>query len=70
VQLPTTVHVCASPHVATNPEPVAAAVQLAEHVAPMGKLLQLAGQPVLLEGAVAVGAPEQVLAASKITMTQ
>jgi hypothetical protein len=40
-------------------------VQLAAHVAPIGRLLQLAGQPVVLEGAVALGAPEQVLTAHR-----
>jgi hypothetical protein len=65
VQLPTTVQVCASPHAATKPDPVAPAVQFAVHVAPMGRLVQLASHPVLLEGAVALGAPEHVLAASR-----
>jgi hypothetical protein len=40
-------------------------VQLAVHVAPIGRLVQLVGQPVVLEGAVALGAPEQVLTADR-----
>lgn len=38
-------------------------MQFAVHVAPIVKLVHLAGQPVLFEGAVALGAPEQVLSA-------
>jgi hypothetical protein len=65
VQLPVIVQVCASPHVVTNPDPEAAAVQLAVHVAPNGRLVQLVGHPVVLEGAVALGAPEHVLTADR-----
>lgn len=61
VQLPLTVQVCPSPHVARKPVPVAAAVHAAVHVAPMGRLVQLAGKPVLFVSVDVPGAPLHVL---------